>query len=143
MLAETQTKVSVETFITRFMESYRNRNLEQLLELVPPDDDIYMFGTGIDEKRRGRQEFEDQVKRDWAQTEELDFQLNLNHVSIAGPIAWIAAEGLGKGKAGGREIEFPLRMTAVLKSVDGEWRLVQGHISLPAPGEEEGSSVPV
>jgi hypothetical protein len=34
-------------------------------------------------------------------------------------------------------------MTAVLEQRGDEWLLVQSHVSLPAPGQEEGDSVPV
>lgn len=58
-------------------------------------------------------------------------------------MAWVAAEGQGQGKVGGQEIEFPLRMTAVLEQRNDEWFLVQSHVSLPAAGQEGGDSVPV
>jgi hypothetical protein len=58
-------------------------------------------------------------------------------------VAWVASEGLGQGKVGGQEIEFPLRMTTVLENQNNEWLIRQSHFSLPAPGQEEGSSVPV
>ncbi len=143
MLADAQTKTEVENYITQFMNSYKNRDLEGLLALLPQDDDIYMFGTGIDEKRAGIKEVKFQAERDWSQTDELDFRLKPLHISTAGPVAWLAAEGQGKGKAGGQSFEFPLRMTAVLEKRNGKWLMVQGHISLPAPSEEPGSSVPV
>ncbi len=64
MLADTQTKVTLESFLKQFLESYRNRDLEGLIGMVSPDNDLYMFGTGIDEKWTGLQEFKSQVARD-------------------------------------------------------------------------------
>ena len=143
MIANAQTKAEVETFLHNFLDCYRTRDLDRLTGMVSPDNDLYLLGTGIDEKRTGLQEFKYQAERDWAQTEALDFEINPSHIAAAGSVAWVAADGLGKGKAGGQIFEFPLRMTAVLENRDGKWLLVQGHLSLPAPGEEPGNSVPV
>ena len=143
MKANAKTEAAVLVVVDKFMETYQNRDIEGLMALFAPDDDQVLFGTGIDEKRIGRDQIKFQAERDWAQTEALAFNFNWRQVSAAGPVAWLAAEGLGQGKVGGQEIEFPLRMTAVLEQRGDEWLVVQSHVSLPAPGQEEGDSVPV
>jgi len=143
MKANGKTEAAVLAVLDKFNESYRRRDIDALMALFAPDDDQIMFGTGIDEKRIGRDQIKFQAERDWSQTEALAFNLNWHQVSAAGPVAWVAAEGLGQGKVGGQEIEFPLRMTAVLEQRGDEWLLVQSHVSLPATGQEEGDSVPV
>jgi ketosteroid isomerase-like protein len=143
MKANANTQAEVMSVLDKFMDSYRKRDLPGLLSTLAPDDDLFLFGTGIDEKRIGREQFKLQAERDWAQTEELGFNLNDYHISAAGPVAWIAAEGVGQGKVGGQAIQFPLRMTAVLEQNNGKWYLAQSHISLPSASQEEGDSVPV
>lgn len=143
MKANAKTEAAVLAVLNKFMESYKKRDINGLMTLFAPDDDQIMFGTGIDEKRIGRDQIRFQAERDWSQTEALAFDFTWHQISAAGPVAWVAAEGLGQGKVGGQKIEFPLRMTAVLEQRDDEWLLVQSHVSLPAPGQEEGDSVPV
>ena len=143
MKANGKTEAAVLEVLNNFLDSYKQRDIKGLMALFAPDDDQVMFGTGIDEKRIGRDQIRFQAERDWAQTEALAFNFTWHQVSAAGPVAWVAAEGLGQGKVGGQEIEFPLRMTAVLEQRRNEWLLVQSHISLPAPGQEDGDSVPV
>ena len=143
MKANGKTEAAVLAVLDKFLETYQERDIEGLMGLFAPDDDQVMFGTGIDEKRIGRDQIRFQAERDWSQTEALAFNFTWRQVSAAGPVAWVAAEGLGQGKVGGQEIEFPLRMTSVLEQRDGEWLLVQSHVSLPAPSQEEGDSVPV
>lgn len=143
MKANAETEAAVRAVVNKFMAAYEKRDIQGLMSLLSPDDDIFLFGTGIDEKRIGREEFKFQATRDWSQTEALAFNFTSHHISAAGPVAWIASEGLGQGKVGGQKFEFPLRMTAVLEKRGGEWYLAQSHISLPAPGQEEGDSVPV
>jgi hypothetical protein len=66
---------------------------------------LHRFGTGADEKRIGREQFRFQAERDWSQTEALVFNFAGYHISAAGPVAWVAAEGLGQGKVGGQKVE--------------------------------------
>lgn len=143
MKANATTEAAVLAVMNKFMETYQKRDIEGLMSTLALDDDLFLFGTGIDEKRIGRAEFKFQAERDWAQTEALAFNFTWQQVSAAGPVAWVAAEGLGQGKVGGQEIEFPLRMTAVLEQRGDEWLFVQAHVALPAPGQEAGDSVPV
>jgi ketosteroid isomerase-like protein len=58
-------------------------------------------------------------------------------------VAWVASEGFGHGQVAGQEIEFPMRMTAVLEKRNDGWSIVQAHVSVPAAAQEEGDSVPV
>ncbi len=143
MKANAKTEAAVLAVLNNFMESYKKRDIDGLLALLAPDDDLFLFGTGLDEKRIGREQFKFQAERDWAQTEALAFNFTQHYISAAGPVAWVAAEGLGQGKVGGQEIEFPLRMTAVLEQRDDKWLLVQSHVSLPSAAQEDGNSVPV
>jgi len=143
MKANAKTEAAVMGVLNKFMETYQKRDIEGLMSLFPPDDDQVLFGTGADEKRVGRDQIRFQAERDWSQTEALAFNFTWHQISAAGPVAWIAAEGQGQGKVGGQEIAFPLRMTSVLEQRGSEWFLVQSHVSLPSPAQEEGDSVPV
>ena len=143
MKANPKTEAAVLAVLNKFNEACAQRDIDSLMALFPPDDDQLLFGTGIDEKRIGRDQIRFQAERDWSQTEALAFSFNWHQVSAAGPVAWVAAEGLGQGKVDGQEISFPLRMTSVLEQRDGEWLMVQSHVSLPAPAQQEGDSVPV
>ena len=143
MRANTKTETAVMGVLNKFMETYQKRDIEGLMSLFSPDDDQVMFGTGADEKRIGRDQIRFQAERDWSQTEALAFNLTWHQISAAGPVAWVAAEGLGQGKGGGQEFQFPMRMTAVLEQRGDKWLLVQSHVSLPSPAQDEGDSVPV
>lgn len=143
MKANAKTEAAVLDVMNKFLETYQERDIDGLMAVFAPDDDQVMFGTGIDEKRIGREQIRFQAERDWAQTEALTFNFNWHHISAAGPVAWVASEGIGKGQAGGQTFEFPLRMTAVFEQRGDQWLVVQSHVSLPSPAQEEGDSVPV
>lgn len=143
MKADRKTETAILAVMDKWLQSYQERDIEGLMSYVSPDGDLFLFGTGIDEKRIGRDEFKAQAERDWAQTEALTFNLGECYISAAGPVAWVASEGTGSGKAGGQAFEFPFRMTAVFENRGDNWYMVQSHISLPAPAQETGDSVPV
>jgi ketosteroid isomerase-like protein len=143
MKADATTEAAVLAVMNKFMATYQERDIEGLMSTIAPDDDIFLFGTGIDEKRTGPDEFKLQAERDWGQTEALAFSLNWHRISAAGPVAWVAGEGSGQGKAGGQAFGFPFRMTAVFEQRGEQWFMTQSHISLPAPSQEAGDSVPV
>jgi ketosteroid isomerase-like protein len=143
MSADETTQTEVINVINQLLESYKNRDIGRLMNLTAADDDLFLFGTNIDERRVGRNAFRSQAERDWAQMEELAFNFTWHRVSAAGPVAWVASEGSGQGKVGGQQIAFPVRMTTVLENQNNEWRIRLSHFSLPAPAAEEGNSVPV
>jgi ketosteroid isomerase-like protein len=143
MKANGKTEAAVLATLDKLTESYAKRDMEGLMALIAPDDDLVLFGTGADERRVGRDEFRLQAERDWAQSEALDFQIGWHSVSAAGSVAWLAADGTGRGRAGGQEFAFPFRLTAVLEQRGDEWLFVQSHFSLPSAAQEEGDSVPV
>lgn len=144
MKADAKTEAAVLETMNKWLATYRDRDIAGLLNTLSADDDVFMYGTGIDEKRIGRQEFKFQAERDWAQTDELRFDLTWHTISAEGSVAWMAADAVGSGTVGDQQIKFPLRFTGVFKREGGdEWRFVQGHVSLPAGGQEEGNSVPV
>jgi ketosteroid isomerase-like protein len=138
-------KVDTEVLATleKFLAAYQKRDIESLKSAIAADDDLFMYGTGADEKRLGQADFISQVERDWAQMDELAFVFDYNRVSSAGSVAWVASEGLGRGKFNGHDIEFPLRMTSVFEKQGDSWLVRQAHVSVPAAGQEEGDSVPV
>jgi ketosteroid isomerase-like protein len=143
MKATAETESAVVAVMDRWLQSYERRDINGLMGLMAPDDDLFLFGTGIDEKRIGPDEVRLQAKRDWAQMEALSFNFASHHISEAGPVAWVASEGYGQGKVAGQEIQFPMRMTAVLEKRNDDWLITQAHVSVPAAGQEEGNSVPV
>jgi ketosteroid isomerase-like protein len=141
MKANAETQAAVLGVLDKFMETYKKRDINGLMSLFPADGDQVMYGTGADEKRIGRDQIKFQAQRDWSQTEALDFNITWQKISATGPIAWVAADGFGKGKAGGQDFQFPFRMTCVLEKQGEKWLLVQSHISLPAAAQGEGDSV--
>jgi ketosteroid isomerase-like protein len=101
-----------------------------------------MYGTGADEKRIGLAEIKAQAERDWSQTEAANITFDWTSVSAAGNVAWVAADATFKIRAGGQDMAFPARLTAVLEKRGEQWLFVQSHFSFPAGGQAEGEAFP-
>ena len=142
MKADTKTEAEVKAVLTRLTDSYERKDLEGLRACVAADPDLVLYGTGADEKRIGPAEFLKQAERDWSQTESIAMEFGWMSISAAGPVAWVAADGAFKIRAGGQAFAMPARATFVLEKRDGQWLVVQGHFSAPAAGQEAGSSIP-
>lgn len=140
MKADNTTEAQVTKVLNRFTEAYRDRDLDAMMECFASDDDVFLYGTGADERRVGRAEIEAQAMRDWAQTETaaMDFQSIL--VSSAGVVSWAAVDGAFDLRSDGRQIRLPARITLVLENRDGEWLIVHAHFSTPAAEQAEGQS---
>ncbi|MGQ0601882.1 MAG: nuclear transport factor 2 family protein [Anaerolineales bacterium] len=142
MKANPTTYQAVKAVLDDWADSYVKRDLKRLLGHVAPDPDVLMYGTNADEKRIGLAGIQTQAERDWSQTDSAEFVLHDPAISSAGSVAWASADATFKVEAGGQQMAFPARFTAVLENRDGKWLVVQAHFSLPAPSQEEGSSVP-
>jgi ketosteroid isomerase-like protein len=142
MQADAQTQAAVMATLEQFKHAYEQRDLQGLLALFAPDSDVVLVGTGADERRVGLAEIRAQAERDWAQAEAFAVEWGGTWVSAAGPVAWVTAEAVGRVRAGGQEMELPLRLTVVLEQRGGRWLWMQVHTSVPATGQAEGESYP-
>ena len=142
MRADAKTEADIKKVIAAISEHYEKRNLKELMACFGTDPDVMVFGTGVDEKPVGPTAVETQVQRDWAQTDAIAIKLFNPAVSADGDVAWVSSDGAFEITAGGQDMTLPARATYVLQRKNGAWRAVQAHYSLPAAGQEEGSSVP-
>lgn len=142
MIADDQIDAAVRNVMDKFMESYTKRNLEGVLALFAPDDDVVLFGTGADEKRIGLAEIRRQVERDWSQSEAAVMSYGWISISASGSVAWMSADVTYNATIGGQELTLEGRLTNVLENRHGNWLIVQLHFSLPVSEQEEGESFP-
>jgi ketosteroid isomerase-like protein len=142
MKADAKTEAAVLGVLNKLAERYAKRDMEGLLAICAPDPDHVMYGTGADEKRIGLAEIKAQAERDWSQTEAANITFDWTSVSAAGNVAWVAADATFKIRAGGQDMAFPARLTAVLEKRGEQWLFVQSHFSFPAGGQAEGEAFP-
>lgn len=142
MKADAKTEAAAVACLEAFAESYAHRDMERYLGLFSADPDMRAIGTGTDERRVGLEELRDQIERDWSQAEKAVPRFSRIAVSAAGPVAWLAAQMDVELIVDGEPLSLVGRFTAVLEQRGERWLFAQAHFSLPAGGQDEGTSWP-
>jgi len=137
------TQLSVSSTLDKVAEAFEERDLDKMMSLFATDEDFVVFGTGVDEKRVGKNEVRSLFKRDWSQSEESSITYNWKSISAEGKTAWAAADATFYARVGTREIHFPTRLTLIMKKSGRKWLIVHWHASLPAFGQQTGESWPI
>ena len=138
--ADPETESVVMNVLKQCLEAFAKRDLDAMLAFFAPDPDVVVIGTGRDEKCIGLTEIKAIFERSFSQFDEASFEFGWHSVSVAGPLAWLAADVILHVKAGGREISEQLRFTVVMEKRGDRWLIVQSHDSVPDRDQAEGES---
>ena len=125
-----------EELLKKYITLYEKQDLEGILKLFSKD--INLWGTGIDEYRRGLLEAEMQIKRDWEQAKVKEITtmsiISPNPTSAAG-IFKVDLEIEGK-----QSIIDNIRLTIVTNFEDRKLKIFHLHVSVPDSKQAEGNS---
>ena len=142
MRADPKTESVVMNVVKQCFEAFAKRDLDAMLAFFAPDPDVVVIGTGRDEKGIGFAEIKAIFERAFSQFDEASFEFGWHSVSVAGPLAWLAADVILHVKASGREISEQLRLTGVMEKRGDRWLILQSHDSVPDREQAEGESFP-
>jgi len=137
-----ETESRVMSILDKVAEAFEERDLDKMMSLFSPDDDLVVMGTGADEKKIGKSEVKSLFKRDWAQSEASSIVYNWRSIFTKGNISWVTAEAAFYARVGSREMHIPTRLTVVLKKSGDEWLIIHWHASIPAAGQQIGEAWP-
>ena len=136
-----QEKKLAEKIFYKFCEGYMTRDLSALLNLFTKN--INMWGSGLDEYRVGLKQVEEQLKRDWSQSEKSEIEV-LSFVPTPIDALWTAAICNAKVTIDGNEHIFEhLRGTLVIEKENGTWKISHMHASFPDYRNADNGSFPV
>jgi uncharacterized protein (TIGR02246 family) len=143
MRASAESEQQVIAVLDALAAAYARKEVDAFVDQFSDEDDVVVFGTGIDEVRVGRQQIAAQARRDFGEADRLAFRLGEVRVSAAGEVAWaVLPDAAIEASVGGQEESFALRVTMVLQQRDGRWLIHRAHISAPLAGQEPGRSFP-
>ena len=132
MTADEQIEAEIKAILEKSFESYAKKDLEGAMQVYAPDADLTVIGSGTDDKCVGLEQLRERFKRDFAHFKSVLPTFKSVSVSSVGDIAWFASDVAVQAKAQGQEMNFPARLTGVLRRRDGNWLIVQSHLSIPA-----------
>lgn len=134
-------KKPAEQVFNQFCEAYKSRNLSMALALCTKN--INLWGSGVDEYRVGLKQVEEQLKRDWSQSEKGEIEI-VSFIPTSDHSLWSAALCKAKITIDGVEHIFEqLRGTIVIEQEDGVWKISHMHTSFPDYRNAAQSSFPI
>ena len=140
MSASAETIGAVRVALLATATAYSAKDVRAVLDAMSNGPSDVMIGTGADEWRVGPAAIRAQVERDFAQAEALAFEYRDLMVDGTDDVAWFAAKATVNATVGGTALASPVRFSGVIARRGGAWKFVQWHLSVPAAGQEEGSS---
>jgi uncharacterized protein (TIGR02246 family) len=142
MKADAKTEAEVMNTVMQCFDAFTKRDLNTMLSFFAPDPDVVVIGTGRDEKGIGFAEVRDIFERAFSQFNEASFEFGWHSVSVAGPLAWLAADITLHVEASDREISRQIRLTGIMEKRGDRWLILQSHDSVPDRDQVEGEAFP-
>ncbi len=131
MSNERKIETEIRDFFEEFVNAYPKEEIQRYLNLFSQDENLVMFGTA--EKWLGWEKYKNAPAEEKKRFEEISLSYDWLKVNSLGDVGWIAAEVIVTLKIGVEIITLPARLTGVVVKKDGNWKIVQGHISV-SPG---------
>ncbi len=129
-----QEKENVALVLEKYVIANERQEIELVKEIWAPDTDIVVIGTNSDEKLIGWDQIKDALQRQFNTFEETYISVRDQVIEIneTGNTAWFSEilnyNYIYQDEA--RQYEG-LRFTGVLEKRNGDWYIVQSHMSIP------------
>ena len=125
---------NIETVLEKYVIANETQDIELIQKIWAPYDDIIVFGTTSDEKLEGWLQIQEAMKNQFGSLKDTYISVRDQNIQIneTGNTAWFAEvinyNFLYKGEARSYE---GVRFTGVMRKVNGNWLIVQSHMSVP------------
>jgi uncharacterized protein (TIGR02246 family) len=144
MKSDKKTESEIKKLTKDMFTAYGNKDLEGYLAVYAKDPSLVAIGSGPDEKREGYPALKKQIMRDYSQAGKIKTSVKWINISSLGDAAWSAMDMTMKISLPNekKQVTIAGRMTHVYIRQKGEWKIIQGHFSVPDKTQEEGRSYP-
>jgi hypothetical protein len=126
---------AIENVLDKYIVANETQNFELIQEIWAPYADIILYGTDSDERLMGWINIKNAIQDQFNHITDTYIAATDQFIKInkTGNTAWFA-ETLNYNFVYNDKAESyeGLRFTGVLEKVDGQWKLVQAHLSVPA-----------
>jgi len=131
-------KAAVNSVLNLLCESFDTENMDLFSKLIAHDPDIIVFGTDAAERFVGYEPFAESVKKQFESFEEAKYTSRERVIKVhkSGEVAWASMLVDVRGKTQGQPFAVEgWRITGVFEKRDGNWVVVQWHVSAPVSGQ--------
>ena len=125
-----------------YADAYCGKDLDALMALFDPGDDISVIGTGADELCAGRSDIRALFERNFAEATAGRFEWHWRHVTVRGDTATVAASLTIHLLVAGEALAVPVRWTVSLHRDEGRWLWLHRHASAAASDQDDGAAYP-
>lgn len=128
-------KDAIENLLENYILANENQDCDLIESIWADDDDIILYGTDSDERLMGWTNIKEAINEQFGLITDTYISASNQFIkpNCTGNTAWFAEtlnyNYMYKGVAHSYE---GMRFTGVVEKINGEWVLVQAHLSLPA-----------
>lgn len=127
--------IAIENLLENYIVANETQNFVLIESIWSSADDIILYGTDSHERLTGWDNIKDAIKSQFGQIEDTYISASDQFIKInsSGNMAWFAEAINYNFMYNGEAKKYEgLRFTGVVEKIDGEWKLVQAHLSVPA-----------
>jgi len=129
-----QEKEKVALVLEKYVIANEEQNLNLIKEVWAMDPEIVVFGTNSDETIIGWDAIKNALQKQFASIEDTYISVRDQRIGIneTGNTAWFSEFVNYNYIYKGKPVKYEgLRFTGVLEKINGEWLIVQSHMSIP------------
>ena len=130
MNAEKKVQNEIMQVFQDMADSFAEKDSKKYLDLFAKNTDIVIYGSQEGEKWTSVKEYMKSVDNNWSFAEKITIQYDWIKIDSFKDVAWVATDVIFKSKIKNKVMAVPGRMTAVLKKIDDNWKIVQSHFSM-------------
>lgn len=128
-------KQAVQNVLEKYVMANETKDFNMFRQIWAPDNDIILYGTDSDEKLVGWNNIQNAIKKQFSNINKTYISVLNQNIKInkSKNTAWFA-EVLNYNFVCDEQAKTfeGVRFTGVLEKINNEWRIVQGHLSIPA-----------
>ncbi|GAB6055949.1 hypothetical protein JCM15415_12650 [Methanobacterium movens] len=143
MKVDAVTEKEVKEVLNLYAKFYQEKDLDSLLNLCAPDQDLIFIGAGEDEWVQGWDEIKKGFKRDLEQADEIKIDYGSLNISASGPVAWSSSTMHMEVVVDDEKVILKGRLSMILEKREDKWLIVHLHFSIPSSNQKTGQSYPV
>ena len=131
-------KENIQSVLEEFIRAWETKNMEKISKIWAHDDDMINFGTDAAERWVGWESLKEKYRQMFESFEKIDFTISNQSIKVSesGTVAWYSENMDGDFVVKGEQVGVKgLRITGVLEKRNGNWVIVQRHVSLPEAGQ--------
>jgi len=131
-----QEKEKIALVLEKYVIANEEQNLNLIKEVWASKPDIVVFGTNSDETIIGWEAIRNALKKQFKNIENTYINVRDQRIEIneSGNTAWFSEFVNYTYIYKGKPVKYEgLRFTGVLEKINGDWLIVQSHMSIPGP----------